>query len=417
MTSFRLALLNLLRHRMPTVITVLSTAIAIACSGILLRLNLLSESRFSAMGAGGDAIVGAKAGGIEILLGALNAEGKYPGYLPMKLFESLRAEQTVKFEDGAQAKPNFIKSVIPIVVFGHFNENWVVGTDETFMFRPRSEDSPKLHDGSWAADANQVVVGSRVAAKSGLKVGDTLRYTPWLASSSITAEGVLQELKVTGVLEPTHSSWDRELFTNLTTAQAALASPELRPTLNRESIWGNQVLSYFLVYLEPNGFSGLEALINRRTVGQAVLVTEQRERLADLTGTGKNLGIFVTVLILLLSGLSVSAMLITRFEAMSPQLAVLRAIGYKKKQLGAWLLWEGFLLGVGACLIGAVLDAAGFPLMRAALGSALPSSEIVQSSIFFSAPIWITAIAFTILSVLVPLWRVYRQDVHAALRN
>src|SRR5262249_25638707 len=128
-------------------------------------------------------------------------------------------------------------------------------------------------------------------------------------------------------------------------------------------------------------------------------------------------GLFVTVLILALGGLSVASMLITRFDSMALQLAVLRALGYKKKAIGKWLLWEGFLLGLAACFVGSVMDGLTFPMVRSFLGEALPPADVVASSLFQSFPIWITAILATTTSVFFPLYRVYHQDVHFSLRS
>lgn len=410
MTSLKLALLNLVRRPIPSIIAVVSIAIAVACSGILLRLNRLSEDRFASIGRGGEALVGAKAGGIEILLGALNGEGDYPGYLPMKLFESLKAGQTVSFEDGAKSQPSFIKQIIPLIYFAKADDFRVAGTDETFFHRFDAADTPEFADGHWAAEAGEAVIGSVVAAEKGLRVGDSVAVQAWTGQLH---SDVSVSLKVTGVLRPTSTAWDRQIYTSLYTAKQTLGSVDL----SQRSIWGADVLNYFLVSLHPGGFESLSSLVNRRTVGQAVLVSEQKARLETLTGTGSKIGVFVTVLILALAGLSVASMLITRFEAMSLQLAVLRAIGYRKSRIGAWLVWEGFLLGLAACVFGALLDFAGFPLMRGLLGDAVPSSGIVSSSLFESVPIWLTAIVATTVSVFIPLYRVYRQDVHFSLRG
>jgi putative ABC transport system permease protein len=411
MTPFKLALLNLSRRRIPSTIAIISIAISIACSGILLRLNKLSEARFSTLGHGGDAIVGAKAGGIEIMLSALNGEGDYPGYLPYKLFQSLRAEQSVRFEDGTQSRPSFIRSIIPFVYFAKYGNFRVVGTDETFLKRPDPTDSPAFKDGRWATEPGEIVIGSQVADQENLQVGNTIAVQPWAGEQ--VPGGSKIELKITGILASTSSAWDRMLYSNLPTAQKTLASLDL----GKISIWGPEVLNYFLVYLEPKGFDALSSLVNRRTVGQAILVSEQKIRLENLTGTGEKLGSFVTILILALSALAVTSMLITRFDAMALQLAVLRAIGYKKGKIGAWLLWEGFLLGITACALGIALDAIGFPIMRSLLSDTLPPADIVQSSILQSAPIWLTAIAATTASVFIPMYRIYHQDIHFSLRN
>lgn len=408
MKPLKLAWLNLTRRRIPTLIAVAAIAISVACSGILLRLNLLSQNRFSAMGFGGDALIGAKAGGIEMILSALNGEGGYPGYLPYKLFETLRAQQNVQFEDGATAKPSYLRAIVPFVYFAKSGDFRVVGTDESFFNRP-THPLP-LASGRWAAGVGEVVLGAAVAEARGLKVGDAAPIHPWIGGAPAMRAF---DLKVVGVLTPDHSAWDRLLYASVPTAQQILSTQDL----SNQSIWGPNVLNYFFADLQPGGFAELASLVNRRTVGEAVLISEQKDRLKALTGTGETLGFFVSVLILALGGLSVTSMLITRFEAMSLQLAVLRAIGYSKRSIGGWLLWEGFLLGLAACVLGAALDGLTFPWVRELLGEALPGPEVVSSSLLQSLPIWATAIFATTASVFIPLYRVYHQDVHFSLRS
>lgn len=410
MTSLRLAALNLTRRRIPTMIAVLSIAISVAVSGILLRMVELSQSRFTTLGAGGDAIVGAKAGGLEILLGALNSEGRYPGYLPYKLYQSLHDQERVVHEDGSESNPDFIRAIIPFVYFAKFHKFRVAGTDETFFQRPNIDDTLMFAQGRWSSDSDTVVLGARVAQKYNLHIGDSVSSDLWIGPDP-TYKTV--SLKITGILESTHTAWDRMLFSNITTAQKSLGMLDL----HRTSIWGPNVLNYFLVYLGPRGFGPLAALINGRTVGQAIDVQNQLSELKALSGTGEKIGLFVTILILLLGGLSVTSMLITRFEAMFNQIAVLRAIGYTRRTLGLWLIWEGLLLGLAACLIGGLLDFSFFPLMRHWMAESLPPPELVASSVWQSYPIWIIALAATVASVFIPLYRVYRQDVHFALRN
>lgn len=412
MNPLKLASLSLSRHSFSTTITVIAIGLSVACGGILLRLYQLSESRFSAMGRGGDAIVGAKAGGIEILLGSLNGEGEFPDFLPYKLFESLKAEQKVRFEDGAAAKASYIESIIPFVYFGKYNSYRVVGTDESFFQRPRPAESLPMDKGQWLSHADDVVLGSTVAHTSGLKVGDLIQVQPWLGKVE-TAKDI--SLRVSGILRATDSQWDRMLFSSVTEAHQVFAQNFAQ--LADKSIWGPQVLHYFLVYLHPGGFTPLEALVNRRTVGQVVDIEKQKARLQDISGAGRSVGLFVTAFVILLGGLAVCSMLITRFESMSLQLAVLRAIGYTKKDLAMWLLFEGLLLGIMGVTLGALIDLIGLPILRSLLGSALPPPELVASYIWDSAVIWITAIVAIMASVLIPMIRAVGQDTHSSLKG
>jgi putative ABC transport system permease protein len=110
-------------------------------------------------------------------------------------------------------------------------------------------------------------------------------------------------------------------------------------------------------------------------------------------------------------------MLITRFDAMSVQLAVLRAIGYGRREIGMWLIWEGFLLGLAGCLVGMVIDGSTFPILRDLLGSALPPADLIASSFLESYPVWIVTVPATVFAIFIPLIRLYRQDVHQALKG
>jgi putative ABC transport system permease protein len=151
-------------------------------------------------------------------------------------------------------------------------------------------------------------------------------------------------------------------------------------------------------------------------VAQVISAKAEVKKLEDLTGTGQNLGLLVSVMIVCLGAIGVMAMMVTRFDAMSTQLAVLRAMGYEKKEIRSWLLWEGTLLGLGACAVGALLDLITFPIVRNLLGSALPPSEFVSIPIWQSSPVWIAATIGTISAIFIPLYRLYHQDVHSALR-
>lgn len=299
MTPFKLARLSLTRHRFSTIITVCALALGIAVCGVLLRLHQVSDARFSVLGKGAHAIVGAKAGGIEIVLSALNAEGEYPEFLPYVLFKSLKAQESVQHGDGAVTSPSYITSIIPFVYFGKFENYRAVGTDKAFF------NNLEFAHGEWSSEQNNIVLGSTIAKLKQIKIGDKIEVQPWMGKEIIRSR---VKFKVAGILKPTKSTWDRTIFSNIESAHYIFRSnPSI---ISESSIWRENVLHYFLVYLKPNSFSSLENLINKRTVGQIVKVAEQEERLKELSGVGKSLGLFVTLFVLFLGGLSITSMLV-----------------------------------------------------------------------------------------------------------
>lgn len=414
MTAWRLAWLDICRRPIASVIVVVAVALAVACSGLLLRLYTLSNSRFATIASAGEAVVGAKAAGLDLLLGSLNLEGRYPGFLPAKLYDSLRARAPVRFEDGTTAQPNYIESITALLYCGLVEGKFrVIGTDQGFFERPRGE-SLRLKAGTFGLDPGQIVAGARVAEQLGLKLGSSVLVRTWFdGEPTQELSGGAESFRVSGILAATDTAWDLGLYVSLAESQRLIG----QENLSTKSIWGSEVVNYFLIYLGPSGFAELENLINKRTVGQVIRVPEELSRLADITGSGRQLGLLISSFIMLLGGLAVAGTMITRFDAMSSQIAVLRAIGYDGNFIYRWLLLEGLLLGLGACVIGLGLDWLFFPVVRTLLGSGVPSDDFHRVGLLASSPVWIIALICTLAAVMIPLLRLSRQSIHDALRS
>ena len=133
MSPFRLAFHHLWRRKISTLIALIGIFVAIATAGILLRVMLLSQSRFASLARTGDAIVGAKSSDLSLLLGALNLEGEYPDFVPAVLYQSLAAHESVHFEDGANSQGSAIETIIPFVIFAKVQNFRVIATDKIFV--------------------------------------------------------------------------------------------------------------------------------------------------------------------------------------------------------------------------------------------------------------------------------------------
>ncbi len=408
MTAFQIAWLHFIRRKSSSLIAVLGIALAIAASGVLLRLYLLSAARFDSLPKASQGVIGAKAGGTEILLGSLNFEGPYPDFIPMNLFLTLKAQADIQFEDGQNTKTKFIKSITPLILFAQKDEFRIFGTDDSFLF-PRAE-RPQIQSGRWAENPGEVVVGSQMAKKLNLNIEQSTTVTSW--TSVENQNHISVPLKVVGILQETRKSWDRAAFTNLQTAEQVL-----NQTLPSTGTWGTKVLSYFLVDIQPGTEAALKSLINQRTVAQLIFVDQELEQLKKWTGSGRDLGFAITLVILTLGVFTATAMMMARFESMTAQLAVLRALGFSQIQLSCVMLFEALFVSLAAVLLGLLVDAASFPWICSLLGASLPSLEVISIPLWASFPVWTAAIIGTLFSILIPFFRLYRQDLHLSLRN
>ncbi len=399
---------------------------AVAISGVLLKLYVLSQARFATLAQEGQSVVGAKASGMDILLGALNLEGPYPDFLPYALFESLRRQDSVKFEDGAVTHSHQVHGVVPLLYFAQMPGATgfrVIGTNGDFLRRPGSgQGSLQVSQGRWFLGGDdELVLGSEVARRLGLEVGDTVSLSlidPVAALQEQSGSGGPSEansespaFEVVGILKPTQKIWDFAAFAPIHRGQHWLGQFDLNPI----SIWRNNVLHYFLVYHEPEAFGPLQSLINQRTVAQIISVEQEVGRLKELTSLGEQFGFVFTLLVLFMAGACVAAMMTTRFEAMSVQLAILRALGYTKGEIATTLVLEGAFLGLMACVLGGLTDFLLFPWVRDLVG--LDFHSFVANPYWQSLKVWGAAMVASVAAVSIPVFRLYRQDVHQSLKG
>ncbi len=199
MNAWRLAWLNVSRRPLPSAIAVLAIAWAVAAGGIMLKLHVLSQSRFATLAAEGQAVVGAKAGGMDLLLGSLNLEGGFPAFIPYNLFRSIRSAETVEFENGAVSQIPPVRAVIPFLHFANIGSFKAVGTDERFLRRPDPSDAPSLKEGRWfSVGAPELVAGAEAARQLGLTPGSAV--TADIVNPTGDSATRQAEFSLTGVL-------------------------------------------------------------------------------------------------------------------------------------------------------------------------------------------------------------------------
>ncbi len=407
MNPIHLALLNLRRHPGNTLIGLLAIGLAVGIGGLLLRLHHVGADRFGNMVRSGDAIVGAKSGELDILLNAMNLEGDYPDFFTSRLYWSLQNRHRLEFMEN----PDYVTGLVPIVYCAKYRGARVIGTNDDFLRQPGLAVS--FDQGAWVGQDRNIVLGANVARQHNLRVGDKISVDPWTGSAPGASSIFTYEFTVSGILQPLDNRWDGALFIGMAQARTILE----RSHVAINSPWGSDVLHYVIVHLKPGGYPGLRNLINQMTITQAVSVPQAMDELQRLTGGSRTLALAAMFLALILGSLCVAGLFGGRFEVLSGELAILRALGYSRGETSARLLWEAILLGGAACLLGAVLDFSFFGLFQQWMTANLSGPAIPYIPAWRSYPVWLLAMGATVISASLPLYRLYRQDAHNTLRR
>lgn len=199
---------------------------------------------------------------------------------------------------------------------------------------------PWLREGTLPVAKPMLVVGSRVAERRGLDIGDTIALQHGAAGP---AHG--PDWTVTGVLAQTGTSIDNVIFADLGAFVAMDDHQGVTPGVSG-------------AWLRPRG--GVHKAILRArlganpAVGHADLLVE-RQRLLDALGLGARGAAMIALILLSMVGFAAAAAAATAVEVRRRELALLVMLGAQRQHILRLLLGEAALIGFAAGALGALL--------------------------------------------------------------
>lgn len=326
---------SLRQHALSTLIT--AAGIALAC-GLLMCVWMVktqSQAAFTQTTTGFDAVLGARGSKLQLVLNAIFHLEASPGNIAAADAEAIRRHP-------------MIKAAIPIAVGDNLRGFRLVGTVPELFTQVELAPGRKLalEPGGrlFSPDAKQGVAGSFAAQRLGLKVGDTFR--PYHGLTYDPRAEHADEFVVTGILAPTNTPMDRVIWIPLRGLQ----------TLGGHDPKAATDVSAVLIQLRaPAGGFMLDTMYNKQgnrltfayPVGAIVA-----ELFSKIAWFDRVLAL-VAYLVALVAAGSVLASIYNSMSARQRDLAILRALGARRRTI------FGAVLAEAAC-IGALGAAAGF---------------------------------------------------------
>lgn len=390
---------SLRQHALSTLVT--AAGIALAC-GLLMCVWMVktqSQGAFTQTTTGFDAVLGARGSKLQLVLNAIFHLEASPGNLPWSDYEAVKRHPMVK-------------TAIPIAVGDNLRGYRLVGTlPELFTgveYAPGRKFAvqPGGKFFGEAADVKEAVAGSFAARKLGLKVGDTFRPFHGLAFDARNEHA--ENFVVTGILEPTNTPIDRVVWIPLRGLQ----------TMSGHDPRAATDVSAVLIQLRaPTGGFMLDTLFNRQgnrltfAFPVGAIIAELFSKIAWFD----QVLALVAYLVALVAAGSVLASIYNSMSARQRDLAILRALGARRRTI------FGAVVAEAAC-IGALGAAAGFAIY---FGLFIGVAEIVraQTGVVLDAGaghpvLWICPLAMIGLCTLggiIPAIKAYRTPVAETL--
>ncbi|HVT28736.1 MAG TPA: FtsX-like permease family protein [Lacipirellulaceae bacterium] len=455
MPFWKIAWRNMEQRALASALTALSMALGVAVTIAVIVIYGVAVRQFDQNGQGYHLIVGGKGGSLQLVLSTVYHIGQplypipysyYEKFLPGGEFGSVTAAAIPECLGDSYQSPD--GSVFRVV--GTTPELF-----EKIHYGTNPDGSPKSYEfeqgGRNFKTKNffEGVIGSVVAARSGLKVGDSFQPSHGLAGGNDLHHAV----KVVGILKPTGTADDRALFMNIEgfyllpghalsaasdQAEAGGApgkesaaaeeheheeEQELEHKLERGEaqplpVAQREVTSILVLCSNPLGPEYLNFKINKgkNRIAQAVAPAREVGMLMNgIVGPIQLVLLVLTVLVVIVAGISILVSIYNSMTERSHDIAVMRALGASRTAVMGIILVESILLSLGGGLIG-VLIAHG--MIGAAGPYVVERTGIALSMLQFDWHELVLIPGLVVLASLVgflPALAAYRTDVSKAL--
>ena len=387
---------SLRQHALSTVITMTSIALAVGLLVCVWSVKTQSQNAFTSTTGGFDAVLGARGSKLQLVLNAIFNLEASPGNLQWTDYEYIK-------------KLPFVRAAIPIAVGDNLKGYRLVGTlTDFFSVEYVSGRNYAIEPGGrvFQDDQKEAVAGSFAAEKLGLKVGDSFHPFHGLAYDPTKTHADLYT--VVGILAPTNTPADRVVWIPLHGVQ----------TMSGHDPKAATDISAVLVQVKSPmmGFQ-LDTFYNKRgdrltfayPVGAIIL-----DLFSRISWFDKVLAL-VAYLVGFVAAASVLASIYNSMSARRRDLAILRALGARRRTIFGAVVIEASVIGA----IGSILGLAVYVVLFVVIAKIVRTQTGVVLDVRMLHPVlWICPLAMTFLCALggvVPAVKAYRTPVAETL--
>ncbi len=390
---FNLIYRSLRQHALSTLVTAGSIALA---AGLLLTVWVVktqSQSVFAATNSGFDAVLGARGSKLQLVLNTIFHLEASPGNIQAADFEMIRHHPA-------------IKTAIPIAVGDNFYGWRIVGTIEplftTVEYAPGRHYTVEAGGRIFELGKDEAVVGAYAAKKLGWKVGTTFKPYHGLAFDPKAQHD--EVYTVVGVLEPTNTPVDRVIWIPLEGVQTMKGHNPLAAT---------ELSAVLLQLKSPTAGLMLNNMLNGPG-GKLTFAYPIGAIVAELFNKISWLDQVLTLLAWLVAAVASASVLVSIYNSMSARqrdIAILRALGARRRTVFGAIVGEAAVIGV----LGAAVGFAVFAVLAAAVANIIQGQTgVVLEPLKWNPVFWwgpATFIGLCVLGGFVPAFKAYRVPV------
>ena len=411
MTVIRLAAYSL-RNRW---LTALLTVLAIAVSVVLLlgveKIRTGAKASFANTISGTDLIVGARSGGIQLLLYSVFRIGNATNNMTWRSYQKIRERPEVAWS-------------IPLSLGDSHRGFRVVGTTAAYFerYKYRRKQSLKFATGKPFSDLFDAVVGADVASELGYKTGDKIIVAHGVGRAGFNKHDD-KPFRVSGILAKTGTPVDRSVHVSLEAIEAIHVDWQGGTRRTDRLVTAEQVTQ---MSLKPKAITAamiglksklatfkLQRYVNtyRSEPLSAILPGVTLYELWGLVATAETALLVVSIMVVITAILGMITMILATLNERRREIAILRSVGAGPRTVVALLVSEAGILTLAGVICGIVMTY----LLLFFLRPAIDASYGLYIDITAPTSVELSALAAIVvggvLAGLAPAWRAYLQSL------
>lgn len=395
-------------------------ALGVGLVSLIMLLNKQLDQQFSRNLEGINMVIGAKGSPLQLVLSSIYHLDAPTGNISIgeaKAF--LRPEHPI------------IERAIPLSLGDSYRGFRIVGTTKEIVDHYKAE----LAEGKLWEKPLDVTIGSRVAEREGLQLGDQFYSTHGLDINEDLEHDDAGAFRVVGILQSSGTVIDQLILTapesiwevhDHTAASAGEEHPEgdheeeghdhevfdvpLHEQVDKD------ITAILVTFKVRNAMTlNLPRTINENTNLMAANPSYEISKLFDQLGLGEQVLRWLAYIIIGVSFLSIFISLFNSLKDRKYELAIMRTLGASPGKLFRLIVFEGLLLAVLGYGLGILLSHVGIELIGRFVKSA--DRYGFTGTTFLPGEAWLLlgAIFVGFLAAIIPAWQARQTDIHDTL--
>ncbi|MGN0486690.1 MAG: ABC transporter permease [Acutalibacteraceae bacterium] len=377
---FKFALKNMAIKKVKIVLIVISIVIS-ACVGILAyNISEQIDSGFKTTAGYYDMIIGPSGSATQLAMNTMFFTEKPLGTISYEYVEELQQDMRVN-------------KVVPFTMGDSYNGAKIVGTTPDFL------EGKQVADGEMYDEKFECVVGSAVAEKYGLSLGDSLITSHGLAEGGSEHEG--NPLTVVGILKATKTAYDNVIFTPIETVWATHDHEEEGEEEEHEEHAEHGEICAILV--KSKSFNSYNALKTQYSENTKLLVINPSEVLREVlenVDMSTKIVYILCLIILIMNIFIISVITLLNMYDSKKEIALMRLIGIGMNKINLVYIIQNGIIGLVSTLLAFAASRLCLLLMGsyvASMGIVLDTAKIYPMELIIMAVVFVISVLPTVI--------------------